>query len=156
MLWIYGFTLEILERGDLLPIPMTLNSNIFLPTLVNNDQDFMCLQNKPNFKYKLHPSVSQSEGQTGQPRPIRRQATLSSVHNLSLTEPRLSLRAGNQVRRLVMAGVCARLRLLQILSTPLHSTHHTSHGPQSVVNHRSRNTQEAYSIPWAKYYYVLP
>ena len=57
MLWIYGFTLEILERGDLLPIPMTHNSNIFLPTLVNNDQDFMCLQNKPNFKYKLHPNV---------------------------------------------------------------------------------------------------
>ena len=55
MFWIYGFTLKILERGDLLPIPMTLNSNIFLPTLVNNDQDFMCLQNKPNFKYKLHP-----------------------------------------------------------------------------------------------------
>ena len=57
MLWIYGFTLEILERGDLLPIPMTHNSNIFLPTLVNNAQDFMCLQNKPNFKYKLHPNV---------------------------------------------------------------------------------------------------
>ena len=57
MFWIYGFTLKILERGDLLPIPMTLNSNIFLPTLVNNDQDFMCLQNKPNFKYKLHPTV---------------------------------------------------------------------------------------------------
>ena len=55
MFWIYGFTLKILERGDLLPIPMTHNSNIFLPTLVNNDQDFMCLQNKPNFKYKLHP-----------------------------------------------------------------------------------------------------
>ena len=58
MFWIYGFTLKILERGDLLPIPMTLNSNIFLPTLVNNDQDFMCLQNKPNFKYKLHPIVN--------------------------------------------------------------------------------------------------
>ena len=59
MLWIYGFTLEILERGDLLPIPMTHNSNIFLPTLVNNAQDFMCLHNKPNLKYKLHP-ISQS------------------------------------------------------------------------------------------------
>ena len=59
MFWIYGFTLKILERGDLLPIPMTLNSNIFLPTLVNNDQDFMCLQNKPNFKYKLHPNSYQ-------------------------------------------------------------------------------------------------
>ena len=68
-------------------------------------------------------SVSQSEDQTGQPRPIRRQATLMSVHNLSLT--RLSLRAGNQVRRLVMAGLCARLRLLQILSTPLYTLHIT-------------------------------
>ena len=60
MFWIYGFTLEILERGDLLPIPMTHNSNIFLPTLVNNAQDFMCLQNKPNFKYKLHPNANVS------------------------------------------------------------------------------------------------
>jgi len=61
MFLIYGFTLEILERGDLLPIPMTHNSNIFLPTLVNNDQDFMCLQNKPNFKYKLHPSMKSGD-----------------------------------------------------------------------------------------------
>ena len=57
MLSIYGFTLEILERGDLLPILKTHNSNIFLPTLVNNTQDMMCLKNKPNFRYKLHPSV---------------------------------------------------------------------------------------------------
>ena len=42
MLWIYGFTPEILKRGDLLPIPKTHNSNIFLPTLVNNAQDLMC------------------------------------------------------------------------------------------------------------------
>ena len=55
MLWIYGFTLEILERGDLLPITKTHNSNIFLPTLVNNAQDLMCSKNKPNFRYKLHP-----------------------------------------------------------------------------------------------------
>ena len=42
MSWIYGFTPEILERGDLLPITKTHNSNIFLPTLVNNVQDLMC------------------------------------------------------------------------------------------------------------------
>ena len=61
MSWIYGFTPEIVERGDLLPITKTHNSNIFLPTLVNNAQDLMCLKNKPNFKYKLHPIQEHSD-----------------------------------------------------------------------------------------------
>ena len=40
------------------------------------------------------------------------------------------------------ALVCTRLRLLQILETEHYTRHytHNSHGPQSVVNHRPRNT----------------
>ena len=38
--------------------------------------------------------------------------------------------------------VCTGLRLLQILDSGLYT--HNSHGPQSVVNHRPRNTWEGY------------
>ena len=53
----FGFNLKILERGDLLPISKIPNLHIFLPTSVNDDLGLMCLKNKPNFKYKLHPSL---------------------------------------------------------------------------------------------------
>ena len=48
---VHDFTLEIGERGDLFPILKTYDYGIFLPTLVNNAQDFMCLKIKSNFNY---------------------------------------------------------------------------------------------------------
>ena len=53
----FGFTLKILERGDLLLILKIPYLHIFLPTSVNDDLGLMCLKNKPNFKYKLHPNI---------------------------------------------------------------------------------------------------
>ena len=54
---IFGFTLKILECGDLLPILKIPNLPIFLPTSVNHELGLMCLKNKQNFCYKLHPNT---------------------------------------------------------------------------------------------------
>ena len=55
---IMSFSPHIWERGDLFSKTQYLNSSVFLPTSVNQAQDFMCLKFKSNFKYKLHPSVN--------------------------------------------------------------------------------------------------
>ena len=64
---IMSFSPHIWERGDLFTKTKYLNSSVFLPTSVNQAQDFMCLKFKSNFKYKQHPTSHHAESMAQHP-----------------------------------------------------------------------------------------
>ena len=49
-----------INGGDLFSIPITNNSNIFLPNSVNHGFGLMCFKFKDIFKYKQHPNLHHS------------------------------------------------------------------------------------------------
>ena len=78
--FIHGFNLQIWKRGDLFPITKASHSYIFLSTLVNDTQGLMCLKNRSNFSYKLHPIPDQAIlAQNQSPTPVWKAKTNNNL-----------------------------------------------------------------------------